>query len=168
MVYIYGSHGVFIGKVHWTFSQSFLATGRNFNHCHRSVSSSVPTNQEKQKLQTSRLLSKFQLHHLYMRIIYVLYSPVPDPILLVCQNMLSRNSLNSITLLAKFNGSLNVSYNFHLKITNRCIKVWRSNGEIVRNRSKELFCFLLPVLPFTSPLSKWWLRGKQAWEEKAR
>lgn len=157
MVYIYGSHGVFIGKVHWTFSQSFLVTGRNFNHCHHSASSSVPTNQEKQKLQTSRLLSKFQLHHLYPPHpphIYVLYSPVPGPILLVCQNMLSRNSLNSITLLVKFDGSLNVSYNFHLKIKNRCIKVLRSNGEIVRNRSKELFCFLLSVLPFTSPLSK--------------
>lgn len=80
---------------------------------------------------------------------YIILSLAPI-LLFSYQNSLSRKGLNSFTLLVKFNGSLKVSYDFHFTIESRCVKIWRSKGEIIRNKSKELFSFPLHVLSPTS------------------
>ena len=146
MVYVYGSHCISIGLCpSWLLGE--------LSPLPFSVPSSVPTNQGKQKLQTSSLLSTSQLHHLHSPPTYMFYTILSLALILLVsyQTTLSRNGLYSFTLLVKFNDSLKVSYNFHLKIKSRGIKIGRSKSEIIRNRSKELFCFPLHVLLLTFP-----------------
>lgn len=149
------SHTWFMFMAHIVFPLDCVLPGyqESFHHCHCSVPSSVPTNQGKQKLQTSSLLSTSQLHHLHSPPTYMFYTILSLALILLVsyQTTLSRNGLYSFTLLVKFNDSLKVSYNFHLKIKSRGIKIGRTKGEIIRNRSKELFCFPLHVLLLTFP-----------------
>lgn len=71
------------------------------------------------------------------------------------RNLLSGKGLNSFMLHVKFNDSLSVLDHFNFKVTSTFFRIWKSEGEVIRNMSEELLLFPAHVLrPLTSPPSR--------------